>query len=199
MASLQFFHFILSFLDGTEFETLTLTYQICCSNKDVCPNKSVSPNNSVCLNNPVFILLASYPIYGQQPRVAVQNPVVAPRPWWEVQGAAGVVEAGVPQSNKCNGGDSCCTVDKPCGEGEGDCDSDEECSGNLFCSRTCGDQVQGGLASLGGEWDIADDCCLDPIKNQDAAILNKVRRALQSIRELIDFPALDFLWSRPSV
>ena len=131
----------------------------------------MSPNNSVCLNNPVCIFLASYPISGQQPRVADQNPVVRPGPWRVVQGAAGVVETGVPQSNKCTGGDSCCTVENPCGEWEGDCDSDDECSGNLFCSRTCGASV----ASLGGDWDIGDDCCLDPIKNQDAAALNKVR------------------------
>ena len=101
----------------------------------------------------------------QQPRVADQNPAVGP---W-------VMEAGGPQSNKCTGGDSCCTVENPCGEWEGDCDSDEECSDNLFCSRTCGARV----AHLGGDWDIGDDCCLDPIKNQDAAALNKVRGALQ--------------------
>ena len=143
----------------------SLTYQICCPNKDVCPNKvkgarpnkGACPNNSVCLNNSVCILLASYSTFGQQ-----------------LQVAPGAVEAGVPKSNKCTGGDSCCTLDNPCDEGEGDCDSDEECSGNLFCSRSCGDQVQGGLASLGGNWDIGDDCCLDPIKNQNAATLNKV-------------------------
>ena len=106
-----------------------------------------------------------------QAGVVDQNPVVRPGPWRVVQGAAGVVETGVPQSNKCTGGDSCCTVENPCGEWEGDCDSDDECSGNLFCSRTCGASV----ASLGGDWDIGDDCCLDPIKNQDAAALNKVR------------------------
>ena len=26
------------------------------------------------------------------------------------------------QTAKCEGGDSCCTPDNPCGEGEGDCD-----------------------------------------------------------------------------
>ena len=96
------------------------------------------------------------------------NPVLAPGAVWQT------VEAGWPQSNKCAGGDSCCTVENPCGEWEGDCDSDEECSGNLFCSRTCGPRV----VSLGGDWDITDDCCLDPIKNPQVATLNKVRRAL---------------------
>ena len=100
------------------------------------------------------------------------NPGLAPE---TVEAGWQTVEVGWSQSNKCHGGDSCCTVENPCGEWEGDCDSDEECSGNLFCSRTCGSSV----VSLGGDWDIADDCCLDPIKNQDAATLNKVRGALQ--------------------
>ena len=27
----------------------------------------------------------------------------------------------------------CCSADEPCGLGEGDCDSDDECSGELVC------------------------------------------------------------------
>ena len=106
------------------------------------------------------------------------NPVLAPKTveadWQTVEAGWQTVEAGWSQSSKCAGGDSCCTVENPCGEWEGDCDSDEGCSGNLFCSRTCGPRV----VSLGGDWDITDDCCLDPIKNPQVATLNKVRRAL---------------------
>ena len=40
----------------------------------------------------------------------------------------------------CSGGDhssiqECCNQFHPCGDGEGDCDDDSECSGNLICGR----------------------------------------------------------------
>merc|ERR1711971_821765 len=46
----------------------------------------------------------------------------------------------------------CCTISSPCGQNEGDCDSDEECSGNLLCgSNNCESQFSD-----------AADCCYEP-------------------------------------
>jgi len=36
-----------------------------------------------------------------------------------------------PVNGKCEGGDSCCTDEYPCGVGEGDCDRDSNCEGGL--------------------------------------------------------------------
>ena len=48
----------------------------------------------------------------------------------------------------CTGGDSCC--DGQCGIGEGDCDSNSDCAGNLLCgSNNC----------IGLTFDGNDDCC----------------------------------------
>ena len=61
---------------------------------------------------------------------------------------------------KCYGGNSCCTDAKPCGEGDGDCDSNSHCLGDLIC-------VKGGNygcenMNIGSNWDTADDCCVHP-------------------------------------
>merc|ERR1719228_742698 len=37
--------------------------------------------------------------------------------------------------NDGNGGKDCCSSSNQCGEGEGDCDSDAECFGNLKCGE----------------------------------------------------------------
>merc|ERR1719318_477414 len=49
---------------------------------------------------------------------------------------------------RCKGkDDGCCTKDKPCDEGEGDCDDDTECRGSLVCGKdNC-------------PWGDDDDCC----------------------------------------
>merc|ERR1712086_227471 len=59
----------------------------------------------------------------------------------------------------CSGGNSCCSSRSPCGLGEGDCDSDSECTGDLICAKgyTVG-------CKKGANWDSSDDCCLDPRK-----------------------------------
>merc|ERR1712159_455656 len=45
-------------------------------------------------------------------------------------------------------GNGCCTKDTPCGLGEGDCDSDNECAGSLTCGNdNC-------------PWGDGDDCCI---------------------------------------
>ena len=52
----------------------------------------------------------------------------------------------------CRGGDSCCTREKPCDDGLGDCDQDHDCKTNLVCGhQNCG--------KWGGLWDWKDDCC----------------------------------------
>jgi len=57
-----------------------------------------------------------------------------------------------PVSAVCNGGNSCCN-DIECGEGEGDCDTDSQCSGSLECGTdNC----------VGINFDPTDDCCYDP-------------------------------------
>ena len=56
---------------------------------------------------------------------------------------------------RCDGGlrnetRECCSVSSPCKEGQGDCDTDEECRGDLVCGRNnCGNKF---------DWKSA-DCC----------------------------------------
>ncbi len=57
----------------------------------------------------------------------------------------------------CNQGDSdyCCTEESPCDVGEGDCDDDDECRGDLVCGEdNCGSDTN----FLPGH-----DCCMRPI------------------------------------
>lgn len=59
-----------------------------------------------------------------------------------------------PFAAVCDGGDSCCTSDYPCGEEEGDCDEDSDCEGDLLCgSDNC---------PAGETFETDDDCCYDP-------------------------------------
>merc|ERR1719309_1325846 len=71
--------------------------------------------------------------------------------------AAGQLLAGkTPQGQQCLGGDSCCTADNPCGLGEGDCDRDDQCSGNLTCGIDNCDR------NSMPSFDSTDDCCQRP-------------------------------------
>ena len=65
---------------------------------------------------------------------------------------------------KCYGGNSCCSDANKCGEGEGDCDSDSNCLGDLFCLKG---GAEGCHTHVGSNWDSADDCCVDPKKYGD--------------------------------
>ena len=59
----------------------------------------------------------------------------------------------------CNGNDNCCTSSNQCDIGEGDCDKDLDCIGNLFCGKdNC----------VGDTFEEDDDCCTDSsqLKNQ---------------------------------
>ena len=49
----------------------------------------------------------------------------------------------------------CCTTSNLCGIGDGDCDSDDQCQGDLICGSNNCDTSLG----FGSEW----DCCYDPI------------------------------------
>ena len=46
----------------------------------------------------------------------------------------------------------CCSSSKPCGSNEGDCDSDNDCSGNLKC---------GDNNCVGSQFHPAADCCIE--------------------------------------
>ena len=58
--------------------------------------------------------------------------------WWSLKG--------------CNGkDDGCCTTTEPCQEGFGDCDSDDQCAGDLRCGRDNCDRFElhkNGVCSL---------------------------------------------------
>ena len=53
-----------------------------------------------------------------------------------------------------SGGSTCCTSSRPCGAGEGDCDSDVDCAGNLQCGYDNCNAFFGFTSSY--------DCCYDP-------------------------------------
>ena len=56
----------------------------------------------------------------------------------------------------CNGGDSCCGANGyKCGEGEGDCDSDNDCQPGLICHQQLNN-------CKGDGFDSTDDCCTKP-------------------------------------
>merc|ERR1719391_1510760 len=53
----------------------------------------------------------------------------------------------------CIGGDNCCSNSSPCRAGEGDCDNDDDCEGDLKCGKDNCDRA--GYSSF----DSTDDCC----------------------------------------
>ena len=65
-----------------------------------------------------------------------------------------------PNPNVPSATRNCCTPDKPCGLGGGDCDEDEDCKGDLICglrqlnSNNCVNEPDG------IEWPDNDDCCI---------------------------------------
>merc|ERR1711970_1225135 len=63
---------------------------------------------------------------------------------------------GLPEG-ACKGGDSCCSVGSPCQAGEGDCDSDDHCVGDLQCGENNCDRKSY------SSFDATDDCCQRPV------------------------------------
>ena len=62
-----------------------------------------------------------------------------------------------PKDNKW----SCCTDTNPCGIGEGDCDKDSHCAGNLIC----GTKEDNSNNCPAGFWNM--DCCIAPLPTGD--------------------------------
>ena len=56
---------------------------------------------------------------------------------------------------------SCCSIENPCDEYEGDCDSSSECKGKLQCGlNNCNDMNNGGFED-------AADCCFNPTSKEN--------------------------------
>ena len=62
-----------------------------------------------------------------------------------------------PANMVCIGGDECCSKEYPCGLGEGDCDNDNECEGELKCGTDNCQQCLGGVDCT--YFQPTDDCC----------------------------------------
>ena len=54
----------------------------------------------------------------------------------------------------------CCTKDHPCEEGQGDCDSNDECEGNLVCNDNANNCRK--LNPTQTKWFRSADCCTKP-------------------------------------
>ena len=67
-----------------------------------------------------------------------------------------IVELEASTLSVCNGWDDCCTSDRRCGEGEGDCDADSHCKEGLSCGTNNCPVVTNGTFTIG------DDCCHRP-------------------------------------
>ena len=63
-----------------------------------------------------------------------------------------------------SGWGSCCQANKRCGVAEGDCDSDDDCAGNLLCGT---DNCLSPFSSNG-------DCCYDPIPSKQIVIHSRL-------------------------
>ena len=76
-------------------------------------------------------------------RLALLTSLEDPQP-----GQAGrevLLDSGAGLGRVCRGGDQCCRPHNQCGEGAGDCDTDQDCAGLLVCgSDNCG--------RAGGRW-----------------------------------------------
>ena len=63
---------------------------------------------------------------------------------------------------------NCCTPDTPCGLGGGDCNSDQDCKGDLICglyqsnSNNCKNEPRIGLT-----WPTNTDCCITKRNSRD--------------------------------
>ena len=64
----------------------------------------------------------------------------------------GIIETLNTADEVSNGVDSCCTDEKLCGEGEGDCDKDSHCKDGLRCGNNNCPQEE-------GTFQTTDDCC----------------------------------------
>ena len=93
-------------------------------------------------------------IVGEHSRVNIYNGTVMTR-----VGVKSIIEdPAFTNKSGCIGGDDCCTTTNPCNVGEGDCDSDIQCLGDL----KCGENNNFDDNCVGEGFDATDDCCYDP-------------------------------------
>ena len=71
---------------------------------------------------------------------------------------------------RCNGYPTtdwnCCNPINQCGKGEGDCDTDDDCAGNLICgsSRDGSNNCKIQFPYSKSQWAETADCCTEPGK-----------------------------------
>ena len=69
---------------------------------------------------------------------------------------------------RCNGYPTtdwnCCNPISQCGKGEGDCDSDDDCAGDLICgsSRDSSNNCKNEFIYSRSFWADSADCCTEP-------------------------------------
>ena len=63
--------------------------------------------------------------------------------------------------------EGCCTKDNPCEVNEGDCDSNEDCKGDLRCGQANCDAEKFGIKSK-------TDCCYEHIGNISLSWIGKI-------------------------
>jgi hypothetical protein len=77
----------------------------------------------------------------------------------------------VAESSTCDGDGStnfdCCTNDAPCVKGNGDCDFDTDCAGDLYCGE---DNCLLYHSTLNSAWETTADCCTDVNEHEITAI-----------------------------
>ena len=72
-------------------------------------------------------------------------------------------DQGCPATSKWDDGvTECCSSSNPCEEGEGDCDNDNECRGNLKCGDLVEDRNNNCKKHFNSIWNFEADCCYDP-------------------------------------
>ena len=77
-----------------------------------------------------------------------------------------------------NGGGLCCTSSNQCGEGEGDCDHDSDCFGDLKCGQGNG-RDDNCDSSLG--FPSTHDCCYDPKKRKKIHLRNIISKVQKKV------------------
>ena len=86
--------------------------------------------------------------------ISANTPTQAPTTQGPIQASTTITTVecnGVPKTDM-----NCCTRNKPCNIGGGDCDSDYDCAGNLKCGQN---NCAADFSSPGSNWKLNADCC----------------------------------------
>ena len=86
--------------------------------------------------------------------ISANTPTQAPTTQGPIQASTTITTVecnGVPKTDM-----NCCTRNKPCNIGGGDCDSDYDCAGNLKCGLN---NCAADFSSPGSNWKLNADCC----------------------------------------